>query len=282
MAILADVHGNLPALQAVLADLSQFEVDRVIVNGDLVNRGPSNVEVMELLLGLDASFTLGNHDDLMRKWVQRDEDIPVDWFGDAFWAGTAWCARRLDEAGWIDVFATFPMFERFEGAGGTTAVVSHGSPRHYREGYGRLLSDEAIVEIVAGFPAEVLVGSHTHRPLVRSFKRHQLLNTGAVGAPFNGDPRAQYLLLTLEDGRWQYRFRAVDYDRGAALAAFEVSGFLAEGGLSARIYYEELRCARSFWTPFWLWTGELGLNRDWDSWERFKVRCAERFQSGPG
>ena len=72
LAIIADVHGNLPALEAVLADVAEQRVDRLIVNGDLANRGPDTLAVLERMRGtLERDATLGNHDDLMLMWYGR-------------------------------------------------------------------------------------------------------------------------------------------------------------------------------------------------------------------
>ncbi|HEX7022816.1 MAG TPA: metallophosphoesterase family protein [Trueperaceae bacterium] len=277
LAILSDIHGNLQALSAVLDDISRQGADQVIVNGDLVNRGPNNVAVMERVMGAGYIVTLGNHDDLMRKWVSRDPDIPGEWFDDPFWEGTAWCARQLQGAGWLDALGSLPMTHRVAFPKAPVLLVSHGSPRHYREGYGSYLTGDDIAEIRRLHPADIFVGSHTHRPIERRWGRTLVLNTGATGTPFNGDPRAQYLLLTLSEGVWHAEFRRVAYDRRLALEAFTSLNYLSEGGLSAHIFYEELRCARSFFTPFWNWTEDEGRPRDWESWAAYQEAFAERF-----
>ncbi len=281
IAVIADIHANLPALEAVLADIAELKPDTLIVNGDLVNRGPSNAAVLERILELNPNaMTLGNHDDLMRKWVDRDPDIPALWFEDDFWRGMAWPAAQLSSAGLIDPLRDLPLSFRVAEPGLPSLFVSHGSPRHYREGYAAYLSDDAFAEILQGYPADVLVGSHTHRPFEHRVGESLILNTGAVGAPFNGDPRAQYLLLHPRNGGgWQPEFRAVPYNRTAALSAFETSGYLEAGGLSARIFYEELRLARPLYMGFWEWTEKVDRPKDWESWDAFKERYAERFQA---
>jgi predicted phosphodiesterase len=280
IAVIADIHANLPALEAVLSDVAALGASEIIVNGDLVNRGPSNVAVVERIveLGCVRALTLGNHDDLMRKWVERAPDIPALWFEDDFWRGMAWPAAQLRAAGKIDALKALPLTYRHEQPGLPQLLFSHGSPRHYREGYAPYLDDQTFSEIVGADPAEVFIGSHTHRPYERRVGRQLMLNTGAVGAPFNGDPRAQYLLLHPREGAWEGEFRAVPYDRGAALAAFETSGYLEEGGLSARIFYDELRVARPLYMLFWEWTESRGRPKDWESWDAFKVEHAERFR----
>jgi predicted phosphodiesterase len=269
LAIISDIHGNIHALDAVLRDIDALGVDQVVVNGDLVNRNPNNVRVMERLAERRYPTTLGNHDDLLRLWVDRDARLPGEWFSDPFWEGTAWSARQVADAGWMDSLRDLPMTYRIEPPGAPSVLISHGSPRHYREGYSWYLTDQDIADIVAAYPADVLIGSHIHRSLERAWNGHIVLNTGAVGAPFNGNPRAQYLLLTLQANAWTWEFRAVPYDHVAALAAFEEMGYLEEGGLSAFIFYEELRYARAIYAPFWGWAESNNVLMNWNSWREF-------------
>jgi len=279
VAVLADVHGNLPALEAVIEDLEPVEPELVIVNGDMVNRGPQGAEVLERIDALGWTMVLGNHDDLLRMWVRRDASLPASWFTDPFWRSTAWCAERLERSGWLPRIAALPLTVAIEPPGAPRVLVSHGSPRHYREGYGEHLADEAISEIVEMHPYDVLVGSHTHRPLERRWGRHLVLNSGAVGTPFNGDPRAQYLVLGRDAGDWTPEFRQVPYDRAAALRAFEESGYLRDGGLSARLYWLEVATARSWLVPFLMWSEKNGIARDVDAWRRFLLQRGARLEA---
>lgn len=292
LAILADIHGNVHALEAVLADLRPWQPDEIIVNGDMVNRAPYSVAVMERLAALaqehSVTLVMGNHDDLMRKWVERAEDLPVDWFSDPFWDGTAWQAKQLAAAGWLDTLRTLPMSHRIAVPDAPNLLISHGSPRHYREGYTVRMEDETLSEILQMHPADVLIGSHTHVPMERRWGHHRVLNTGAVGAPFNRDTRAQYLRLTLVDQAdnyvntprsWQVDFRAVNYDHAAAIQAYEDTGYAAEGGLSAHIFRQELRYARPHYASFWMWCETNQRIKDWQSWQDFVASFPERFQA---
>ncbi|MEX2502655.1 MAG: metallophosphoesterase family protein [Trueperaceae bacterium] len=280
VAILADVHGIFAPLAAVLADLETVRPDRVVVNGDLVNRGPDGVAVLERLERVPGPRVLGNHDDLMRMWVERDPALPPAWFDEPFWRGNAWCAERLERSGWLDRIATWPLAVRLDVDDGPSALVTHGSPRHYREGYGPHLADASVSEIAEMHPVEMFVGSHTHRPMDRTVGRHRVVNTGAVGTPFNGDPRAHYLLLHGDGTSWEPEFRRVAYDREAALESFETSGYLEHGGLAARIHWVEAATARSLLTPFLMWCDERdGAALDLDSWRRFVRERAGRIEA---
>ncbi|MDZ7799932.1 MAG: metallophosphoesterase family protein [Trueperaceae bacterium] len=277
VAILADVHGNLAALEAVVEDVRAVDADRVIVNGDMVNRGPDGVAVLERLDALAWPMTLGNHDDLMRMWVTRDPALPPAWFDHPYWRATQWCAERLHAAGWLPRLTALPMTLTVAAEGADTVLVSHGSPRHYREGYGELLDDATLGDIVRTVEAEVLVGSHTHRPLLRRFGRRTFLNSGAVGTPFNADPRAQYLVLHRDGRRWRPEFRRVSYDRHAAFRAFHDSGYLDEGGPSARIFLLELATAQSLLVPYQAWAARRDLPEGPDSWTAYVQAHPERF-----
>lgn len=269
LAVIADIHGNASALSAVLADLPPGTP--LYVNGDVVNRGPDSVEVTRTLLDWPgAQFVLGNHDDLMLLWTRRSEQLKPDWFTDPFWKATDWSARALESAGLLSEFH-WPMTRRIHGADWGAAgdvLLAHGTPEHYREGLERNLSDERAAQLLSG-GVSVLVGSHTHWPMLRELGGRRLVNTGAVGAPFNGDSRAQYLLLRISGGQWQPELRAVPYDRAPVLARYESSGLLTEGGLSAHIFREELRLARSLYTPYWLWTQESERERSPQTWAEF-------------
>lgn len=277
IAILADVHGNLPALEAVLTDIEEQGVDRVIVNGDSVNRGPESVPVMRTLAEVEHEAVMGNHDDVMLMIVER-RDVEVDpWYLDPFWRSAKLAAEEVEAAGLLDAIRAMPLTLRVDAPDAPSLLISHGSPRHYREGIGPQTTPEVISEITQEHPADVLVGSHTHRPYRASWGRYTVLNTGSVGSPFTGDPRAQYLILTLQGGKWQPEFRRVPYDRARALAAYEDSGMLEKGGLSATIFREELRHARSFIVPFLMWCEEEKLDRDPERWSEYRRMRASRF-----
>jgi len=271
LAVIADIHGNADALRAVLADVAAQGAERIIVNGDVVNRGPDSVEALALLLTRDdVNFTLGNHDDLVRLWHGRSETLPGDWFTDPFWGATDWTAAELGRAGLLHVPQDWPMTLTLEAPGLPDVLIAHGTPADYRESLSERTDPERVAELAAELKggAGVLVGSHIHRPARATRGGVLVLNTGAVGAPMNGDPRAQYLLLTATPGGWVPELRAVPYDRSGVLRRFETSGLLATG-LSAEIFRDEVQTARSLYTPYWMWTEAHGHPRDARSWAAF-------------
>ena len=270
VAVIADIHGNFEALKAVLSDAFSEGVERIIVNGDLVNRGPNNTAVVKCLNQVGATIILGNHEVLIVKWIHRDPSLNKSFFQDPIWCATGWCARQLEATDSIDTLRGLPKASTIESEIGQTVLITHGSPRDYREGFGMDMSESKIMEIIEPHKAEVFIGSHTHKGMERNVARRKIINTGSVGAPFDYDTRAAYVIIRSLRGRWSIEFRRVAYDREAAMKAFETSGFLEEGGVGAQIFLAELEYARSFFAPFLKWCSKNGVGSTEANWEAFR------------
>lgn len=252
-----------------MADLATTQPDRVIVAGDLVNRGPANRAVVETIAATEWDVIMGNHDKLVVSWSRGA--VPDHWYDDPWWAPVGWVADQVDE--WIAYLAGLPFDLRIDVDGADSIRIVHGSPRHLREGLHHFLDDATLAEILADVEEPIVVGAHTHIPMDREVDGLRIVNTGAVGLPFNHDPRAQYVLLTLrDDGTWNVEFRAVDYDRDAALEAFEISGFLEEG-LAAWLFQREVETARNHLFPFERWASAQGLPLTWETWYAYLERA---------
>jgi predicted phosphodiesterase len=249
IAVLADIHANLPALEAVVDDIDRTGVDEVLVGGDLVGRGPQGREVIERVDDLGWNSIRGNHEDYLLQFRRRD--VPDDWLVADIWAASRWMAEQIDD--WhADYIDRLPLSKPAESTGGLRLV--HGSPTSYQEGIGDWTSDETIIEHIDSIDESLLVCAHTHRPLDRRVANGRVVNVGSVGLPFNGDPRAQYAIFDDDGEEWSVEFRQVDYDRADFLQTYQQSGFLAEGGLTASILRMEVETARPFLVPFLKWT----------------------------
>lgn len=266
LAILADIHGNMPALEAVIDDLQRQAPDRVVVAGDLVNRGPENRAVVKAVAAQEWDVIGGNHDELVVAWAEGD--VPFEWYDDPWWAPVEWVVEQID--GWISYLEELPFDICIDLPGTEPIRIVHGSPRDRREGLHHFLSDEQIAEILAGVNEQIVVGAHTHIPLERQTDGWHIVNVGAVGLPFNGDTRAQYAVFTVcADGSWDVSFRAVEYDREATLAAFETTGYI-EAGLAAWLFKREVETARNHLFPFERWATERDLPLSWETWHIYR------------
>jgi predicted phosphodiesterase len=254
LAVLADVHGNLPALEAVLADVRQQDVDGVVAAGDYLTSGPYPVEVVQRLRELDACMIRGNAEGYFLDF--RAGDAPEAWHTSYQWAGMRWSYEQLDGQT-LDFIAGLPeqLVAALDGGapGGPPPIrVVHGSPRSPSERLYPERDPEALgwfreadllppdrdprrlERALERIDEPILVCGHTHIPWIQKHGHRLALNPGAVSLSFDGDVRAHYALLTWDGDRWQVEHRAVPYDLDRVRRAFRTSGFLAAGGEFAR------------------------------------------------
>lgn len=248
IAILADIHGNVPALEAVLDDLAGRAVDEVLVGGDLVGRGPEGSRVVRRIRELGFPAIGGNHEDYMLDF--RRGDVPEEWLESPEWSASRWMAAELDEGSAAYIEALPFSLERQD------LRLVHGTPRSNREGIGPWTAEGDLDEHLAAVDEGVLVCAHTHRPLIRERGAGMAVNVGSVGLPFNADRRAQYAVLTHDEAApwgWRVELRQVDYDLDRIFEIYETSGFLAAGGVTARLLRMELEHAVPLLVPFIHW-----------------------------
>jgi diadenosine tetraphosphatase ApaH/serine/threonine PP2A family protein phosphatase len=201
LALLYDVHGNLPALEAVIADAEAAGVEGWVLGGDYALFGGWPAETVERLRSLErASWIRGNGE----RWTADPDAAPEN----PVVPGAIVAARAALGDAMVDDLASLPFSLPLEGT-----LVCHGSPlsdvRSFRPEDGG--EDE---ELLDGTDAPRVVFGHTHLPFARrSGGGVELVNPGSVGMPFDGDPRAAYAVLA-DDGRIEHR--RVEYDHGAA------------------------------------------------------------------
>jgi putative phosphoesterase len=201
--MISDVHANLPALEAVLADIERRSVDQVFCAGDLVGQGPHPNQVVSLIRKAGIPSILGNQEIELRALGDRGQPNPMKHM--------LWTIAVLKRRNREYLLGLPPDREiEVEGVG---ILIVHGSPHGSFDTMHPSLTSETIR---AWFPAgtrrpDVLVGGHTHVPFVRTVDGMLVVNAGTVGRPFDGDPRASWALLELEEGRARARIRRVGY-----------------------------------------------------------------------
>lgn len=219
VAALYDLHGNLPALEAVLADVDVEDAEVVLVGGD-VAAGPQPRETVDLLmaLGARARFVRGNGDrDVVAAFDQgrtrpEDEEGPANRAA-AFAAAVTTKSQR-------DFLASFEATVTLDIDGLGSVVCCHGSPRSDTEIITTQTSAERLSEILATVDERLIVGGHTHRQFDRRLGEHRYVNAGSVGAPYEGRAGAYWALLGPD-----VSLRRTDYDVDAAARQFRRTGY---------------------------------------------------------
>ncbi len=297
LAALADIHGNMIALEAVVAELERLQPDYVLVNGDLINPIPFSAEVLDRIRATDWAVVRGNHEfyllDFGTTRAAPDSTDPERW-GCLHWLvehisteQTRYLAALPDER-----TLYFPETQPIR--------VAHGVPGRNRVGFYQQMPAEKIVTEIKEIGERTILSAHTHVQVDRhvsfldtidpfadphdessryfdgyaSHHRDTLLhwhviNPGSVGLPLNGDPRASFAILESveeaeEPGGWKATHYSVDYDRRPALEAFHSSGLLAMGGVVAQLFYWELVSAEPEIIHYYHWCRDNGVDPDTD------------------
>lgn len=259
IAILADIHGNLPALEAVYADLRRQQPDLVFLGGDQVNRCPWSNEVMDLVTAAGWTAIAGNHE-LVLAVLGTPASHPIfedrRRFPDLWWTWERLPSRHLATIRSLSPERTV----RLEGAPPIRLV--HGVPGNPLRGYTELMSHEQMAATLRGVEEPVVVGAHTHQPVARRIGRWTVYNPSSVGMPYNGDPRAQYLLLDLVKGdgrdgengrRWRPTFRQVAYPVEQVRQGFVESGLAGVCGPLASLYLQTIETGLPWVSDFGYW-----------------------------
>jgi putative phosphoesterase len=212
VAALYDIHGNLPALEAVLAEVEAAAPDLVVIGGDVV-AGPLPSETLDRLvqLGERARWVMGNADRMVIEAYDRggrpaDPEDPIDRLD-------AWVARQLTR----DQRDRLASFEPVVRAGG--ALFCHGSPRSDEEIITALSPDARLAPMLDGVAEDVVVCGHTHHQFDRRAGGTRVVNAGSVGRPYEDEPAAYWLWLGPEP-----ELRRTDYDIAAAVERLRASG----------------------------------------------------------
>jgi len=219
VAALYDIHGNLPALDAVLAEVAAEDFDVVLVGGD-VAAGPMPTEVLDRLaqLGDRVRWVMGNGDrELVGAFDRGFGPDEVEEPG--LWRLLAWGAQRLTRAH-RDLLASFEPTIALDVDGLGPTLFCHGSPRSDNEIITQITSEERLASILAEVEEPVVVCGHTHHQFELRPAGKRVLNAGSVGMPYQGAAAAFWLALGPEA-----EFRRTDYDIPAAIETLRGAGF---------------------------------------------------------
>jgi predicted phosphodiesterase len=211
IAVVADIHGNLPALRAVLSEIDRDPVDAIVVAGDVVG-GPLAAEALGALEAREepVHWIRGNCE---REAVAAFDGAPTA--DDPPGRAAAWSAKALNRR-WRDQLASWPIALSLDGA-----RYCHGSPRSDDEILTRATPRDVLGQALAETTEPLVVGGHTHQQMIRSVRADlTYANAGSVGMPYEG--RAGAFWMTVTDGVPE--LRETGYDVASALAELRASG----------------------------------------------------------
>jgi putative phosphoesterase len=216
VAALYDIHGNLPALEAVLAEVGAESVDRIVVGGDVVP-GPIPRETFDLLLSLDIpiDFIRGNGDRAVLDAMNGSEPTSVP---EQFRPLIRWTAEQLDDDH-REILESWPPTLALDVEGTGKVLFCHATPQSDMPIFTRETAEERLRPIFEGLDADLVVCGHTHMQFDRTVGPVRVVNAGSVGMPF-GEPGAYWLLL--DSG---VDLRHTSYDLRAAAERIKASEY---------------------------------------------------------
>jgi putative phosphoesterase len=212
LAIIADIHANLVALESTLADIKTQSITNILCLGDVGNFGPQPKETLELIREIGCPVVMGNSDANVLKPRQVEKDrliLEVE----------SWCAEQLQDEHKAFVRTFKPIIELE--LDNLKILAYHGSPKSYNDPITATTSDEVLETYFANYKADIFMGGHTHEQFIKRYFDKRVLNPGSVGLPYvmkRGSSAglnlavAEYAILEVIKGEPNVTFRRVRYD----------------------------------------------------------------------
>mgnify|MGYP001824539197 FL=1 len=229
IALISDIHGNLPALEAVLTELQSEDIDQLICLGDVALFGPQPREVLARLRELSGTMVLGNTD----AWALDPGPYEVrDEESYRYFDVESWGAQQLSPAD-LEYMGSFQPIVEVRIDEETNLIGYHGSPRALGELILATTPDDELETMLSGYQATLMAGGHSHTQMLRRFGATTLINPGSTGLPFLLDPStgrarnpswAEYAVVRRQAGGLRIDLRRTAYEPAQLIRAALSSG----------------------------------------------------------
>ena len=222
IAFISDIHGNLTALLAVLADIKKHGSDQIICLGDTISLGPQPQETLNALRELNSVYIMGNHDEaILDPEKAPDLEITEHLVPDLYW-----CRDQLAATD-FEFIKSFQSTHEITFPNGIQLLAFHGSPTSTTEIIQATTPPELLDEYFAELPASVFIGGHSHIQMLRRYGKKLILNSGSVGNAFEfafspGNPPrllpwAEYAIIDQSGDSFDVDLRRTYFDIDALL-----------------------------------------------------------------
>jgi len=227
VAVITDIHANLPALEASLERIEQLAIERVYCGGDLVGYGPHPNEVCRLIEERHIPTIYGNYDYAIARDLddcgcayvtQHDRELGQK--------SVEWTLAHTDQSS-KDFMRELP-FDLRVAVGANAVHLVHGSPRKVNEYLFEDKPASLYERLAAAEKADTLVFGHTHKPWVREYGGVRFVNCGSVGKPKDGDPRAGFAVLREAEAGLDVTIERIAYDADAVAREVVAAGLPGE------------------------------------------------------
>lgn len=218
VAVIADIHGNALALDAVIADLATVPHDETVIAGDLVLNGPRPAESLARVREINVPTIYGNADRYLIDEPEHDNPL----------FGRAWVHERIGQEG-IAYLAALPFSHRVTPPGGASPnndlLIVHATPTDV-DGLLVMESTETLTvtpddkaaQLLGDARANLIIYGHIHCASTGTVRGRRVASIGSVGFPFDGDPRAAYAVVEWDGENWHVTHHRITYDTDAVIA----------------------------------------------------------------
>ncbi|MBK8780641.1 MAG: metallophosphoesterase family protein [Anaerolineales bacterium] len=228
IAFISDIHGNLTALRAVLADIKKHGTDEIICLGDTISLGPQPLETLNALKELNCIYIMGNHDEA----ILDPEKAPEFEITEHLVPDLYWCRDQLTPDS-FEFLKSFQSTHKIEFPNGVQLLAFHGSPISTTDIIQATTSPELLDKYFAEQSSTVFIGGHSHIQMHRRYGKKLILNSGSVGNAFEfafspGNPPrllpwAEYAVIDQSGNSFDVDLRRVYFDTEALLKVVKES-----------------------------------------------------------
>jgi predicted phosphodiesterase len=258
LAVLADIHGNLQALEAVLEHAQKQNVDQIIIAGDLINVLPDSRACWDLVQSLKLPMVRGNHERYIFHY--NTPFAHPNWYSEAFKGLPLFVAEFSEDQ--RKEMEALPLRLHFD-----DMLIVHAS---YRGDYDTVNLETPLSELEEMFAdsnERFILRGHNHRNYSVKFADRHIETIGSVGLPLDGRPEAKYVIAEKTAQGWSIEKQQVSYDHAGAVKRFETSIFMEQGGPTYKIFLLELQMSRGYIVPFW---------NEYEKWSQNKTLTLEQ------
>lgn len=261
IAVLSDIHGNLPAFEAALDHARQHKPDLMVIAGDIIIGSPDSAACWQLARSLGCPILRGNHERYAAHF--GTPAAHPDWTTERF-TPLQWAVNQLT-AGDRRQMEQLPRHLRLPEA--PDLLIVHASFRDDHDTIAPYTSDAQLEEMFPGVQERFIVRGHNHYGQLRLWKDGWIVTASSVGLPLDSSPTAQYLLLDQTKTGWRIMHQSVPYDLDAVIRRFYDTGYLEATGTMGRLFFREVTTASHHLVPFlrlyarWQKEGDITLRQ---------------------
>ncbi|HUN54621.1 MAG TPA: metallophosphoesterase family protein [Smithella sp.] len=198
ISFISDIHGNLPALEAAVADAKKKGASRIICAGDITGYGPFPDNVCHFLQKRHIPAVMGNYDEKVVKTAKQGTSSTAD-MKKKKREILLWTVRNINNQN-RKYLSNLPHYLDLKFPGGKTILVVHGSPVSMEDAIYPSITKRGLEKKLGEKRPDVLICGHTHIPFVRRIGGILVVNCGSAGHPVDGDPRPSYALIRVAPG----------------------------------------------------------------------------------